>query len=216
MASARRLLGFLTMTLVALVVAHNLVFLLAYGARFEEALAHSGHTGTWETAVAVVLAAGSGLLGVALWRLYRLAAIARAVAAYEVRLAPSSIPFGRRLLALWLRLAVATTLLFFVQENLEHFASGQVPPGLGVLGSADYPNAALVLAAVCLAVAIVGALLGWRRDLLLARISAAGRRRRPVPLPAVSRPTQNRDRRSESILGRALAVRAPPPLPVRT
>src|SRR4029077_7790044 len=78
MASARRLLSFVGMTSVSLVVAHNLVFLLAYGAGFDEALAHTGHDGTWGTAVAVVLTGAFVLVGLGTWRLHRLGVVARA------------------------------------------------------------------------------------------------------------------------------------------
>ena len=83
MASWRRLLGFSAMTLVTLVVAHNLVFLLAYGSGYDEALAHSGHGGAWGTAAAVVIATALGLLGLATLRLYRLGLLARAPGAAE-------------------------------------------------------------------------------------------------------------------------------------
>jgi hypothetical protein len=110
MASWRRLLGFLAMALVALVVAHDLVFVLAYGAWYDEALAHSGHDGAWGMAVAAVLAVGLVLLGLATWRLYRLGVLARAVASTDDHLSPSVGDFGRRLVGLWWRLACATTL----------------------------------------------------------------------------------------------------------
>jgi hypothetical protein len=212
MANGRRLLGFLAMMLVALVVAHDLVFLFAYGAAYDEALAHSGHDATWSTAVAVVLAAGFGLLGLAIWRLYRLGLIARTDAPTEGRLDPGPGDFGGRLAGLWLRLAGATTLLYVVQENIEHQRVGEALPGLGVLGSAEYPHAALIIAGVAFAVALVGALLGWRRDLLIARIAAALRMVRRRPAPAFRRAIADRDRRPESIIGCGLALRAPPVL----
>jgi hypothetical protein len=210
-ANGRRLLGFLAMMLVALVVAHDLVFLFGYGAAYNEALAHSGHDATWSTSVAVVLAAGFGLLGLAIWRLYRLGLIARTVAPAE-GLDPSPGDFGGRLAGLWLRLAGATTLLFVVQENLEHQQAGEALPGFGVLGSAEYPYAGLIIAGVALVVAFVGALLGWRRDLLFARIAAGLRMVRPRPAPAFRRAVADRDRRPGSIIGCGLALRAPPVL----
>ena len=203
-------LGFVVMTLVALVVAHNLVFLLAYGAGYDEALAHSGHDGTWGAAVAGVLAGGAGLLVLGTWRLYRLGLVARTLAPTEGRLAPNIGGFGRGLAWLWLRLVSATAPLFVLQENLEHLKSGEGLPGLSVLGSAEYPRAALVIAGVALAVALVGALFRWRRNLLVARIAAALRRLRPRLARVVRRPPADRDRRPESLVGRSLAARAPP------
>src|SRR5712671_2968796 len=155
MATWRRYLGFPAMTLVALVVAHSLVFLLAYGSGYEEALAHSGHDGTWGAAVVIVLAAALGLVGLGAWRLYRLGVVARARAASEGDLRPGPSGFARHLAGLWVRLAGATTMLFIVQENLEHRHIGEGLPGLAVLGSAQYPNAVFVIAAVALAVSFV-------------------------------------------------------------
>jgi hypothetical protein len=210
MAGLRRLHGFGAMTLVALVVAHNLVFLLTYGAGYDEALAHSGHDGSWGTAVGVVLGAGIALLLLASWRLYRLGLIARATLPPAGTYAPSAGDFGRRLVELWWRLTAATTLLFVAQENLEHQRAGEALPGLAVLGSAEYRDAALVIAGVALVVALVGALFRWRRDVLIARIATALRRLRLRPESAVRRPAATRDRRPESPVGLGLGVRAPP------
>jgi len=200
------------MTLVTLVVAHNLVFLLAYGAGYDEALAHWGHDGAWGTAVTGILAAGVALLGLGAWRLHRLGLVARALRPTEGRLAPDVGHFGLGLAWLWLRLASATSILFVLQENFEHIRAGAGLPGLSVLGSAEYPRAALVIAGVALAVAIVGALFRWRRDLLIARIAAALRHLRRRPAHAVRRPEADRDRRPGSLVGRSLAARAPPRL----
>ena len=188
MATLRRYLGFPAMTLVALVVAHSLVFLLAYGSGYEEALAHSGHDGTWGVAVVIVLAAAFGLVGLGTWRLYRLGVVARARAAGEGGLRPGPSVFGRRLVGLWVRLAGATTLLFVIQENLEHQHVGEGLPGLAVLGSAQYPNAVFVLAGVAMAVALVVALFQWRRDVLVARITGAHQRWHGAPRTVQRRP----------------------------
>jgi hypothetical protein len=198
------------MTLVALVIAHNLVFLLAYGSGYDEALAHSGHAGAWGTAVAVVLAGALGLFGLGAWRLYRLGVLARTLAASEGGLRPGSSGFVRRLVLLWVLVAAATTLLFVIQENLEHQHAGGGMPGLAVLGSAEYPNAALVIAAVALAVAFVVALFDWRRDVLVARIAAAR-----VSWQRVARAGKRRgaawvERRHASIVAHQFSGRAPP------
>jgi len=198
------------MTLVALVVAHNLVFLFAYGSRYDEALARSGHDGSWGTAVAVVLAAGIGLFALALWRLYRLRVTARRLDATASVYAPAVQGFGPRLLGLWWRLALVTIVLFVVQENLERLSIGEMLPGLGVLGSDQYRDATLIILGVTLAVAFVGALFRWRRDVLIARIAVALRRSHPLPDGPVRRPATHRDRRPESHVGRGLGVRAPP------
>ncbi len=210
MASLRRLVGFIVLVLVALVVAHDLVFLLTYGAGYDDALARSGHDGSWAMAVVVVLAAGIGLFGVAAWQLHRLGVIARAIIPAAGPLTPSASGFGWRLVGLWWRLVAATTLLFVIQENVEHQRIGEALPGLSVLGSGEYSDAALVIAAVTLAVAFVGALFRWRRDVLVARIASALRRRSRRPVRILRRPGVARDGRPESFVGRGRAVRAPP------
>ena len=135
MASLRRLVGFSVLVLVALVVAHDLVFLLTYGAGYDDALARSGHDGSWTTAVVVVLAAGIGFFGVATWQLCRLGVLAHRFVPVADPRGPNLSGFGRRLVGLWWRLFAATTLLFVIQENLEHQRIGEALPGLSVLGS---------------------------------------------------------------------------------
>jgi hypothetical protein len=210
MASTRRVLGFLAMTSVALVVAHNLVFLLAYGAGFDEALAHTGHDGTWGTAVAVVVTAAFGLVGLGAWRLYRLGVVAGSLTTTEESLHPEPIVFARRLVGLWLRLAATTTLIFVVLENLEHQHAGLGLPGLSVLESAEYPHASFVIAAIALAVAFLVSLFRWRRDVLVARIAAARgpwfRARQAIK----ARQAIWVDRRRASIVARQFSGRAPP------
>jgi hypothetical protein len=213
MASWQRLLGGLAMTLVSLVVAHNLVFLATYGAGYDDALVESGHGGAWGSAVAVILAAGAGLLGLAVWRLRRLGLLAREVAPAGARLSSGPGQFAPRLVRLWLRLSTATALLFVIQENLEHRLTGEALPGLAVLGSAEYPDAWLIIAGVALAVAFVGALFAWRRDLLIARIAAGLRHLHRRSVRVAGWPVADRDGRPDSIVGRGRAVRAPPPLP---
>jgi hypothetical protein len=210
MASLRRLVGFVVLVLVALVVAHDVVFLLTYGAGYDEALARSGHDGSWAMAVVVVLAAGVGFFGLASWRLYRLGVVARVIVPAAGRGSLRTTGVGWRLVGLWLRLYAATTLLFVIQENLEHQRIGQALPGLSVLGSGEYSDAALVIAVVTIAVAVVGTLFRWRRDVLVARILSALQRRQRRLERVLPRPALTRDGRPESFVGRGLAVRAPP------
>ena len=199
------------MSLVALVVAHNLVFLAGYGAAFGEALAHTGHDHGWSAAVFIVLTGGLGCLIVALWQLRRLTGLARD-AAVAGRLSAGSLSRGsivRRWLRLALRLAFVTAVLFVLQENVEHLSIGKSLPGLGVLLSPEYPNAIAIIAAVALAVALVGALFGWRFELLAARIRAVRARHR-APTRARPRVPLEVDHRPSTLLGPGLAVRAPP------
>ncbi len=210
MVTLRRQITFVALTLVALVVAHDLVFLLTYGAGYDDALAHSGHDGSWAAAVVVVLAAGIGLLGLATWRLYRLGVVARAVGGVPGQRTPGASVFGWRLVGLWWRLAAATTVLFVVQENLEHLRIGEALPGLSVLGSGEYSDAAFVIALVTLSVATVGALFRWRHDVLVARIASVRQGRYTLAEHVLPRPAATRDGRPESFVGRGRAVRAPP------
>jgi hypothetical protein len=210
MTRLRRPIGFLAMTLVALVVAHDLVFLITYGARYEDALALSGHDGAWTAAVAVVLLAGVGLSLLAAWRLHRLGVLARTLVPTAARHDAIADGFGGRLVGLWWRLSATTTLLFVVQENVEHLRMGEAAPGLAVLGSGQYSDATLIILGVSLVVAFVGALFRWRRDVLIARIATALRRLRLRPGAVLGRPAPTRDRRPESPVGRGRGVRAPP------
>jgi hypothetical protein len=212
MASSRRLIGFAATSLVALVIAHSVVFLLAYGSGYDEALAHSGHDGAWGTAVAVVLAASIGLLGLGTWRLHRLGVVARGLAARKRDLRPGSGGFARRLARLWLCLTGSTTVLFVLQENLERLHVGQALPAFGVLGSAEYPYAALVIAAITLAVAFVVVLFRWRRDVLVARITAAGARWQEASRTARPRTPAWNELRHASIVVHRVSGRAPPQL----
>lgn len=201
--------AFVGMAAVAFVLAHNLVFLAGYGPAYDDALSRTGHDDAWSTAVLVVLGLGVLLLVSATWRLHALGVIARgsALPAYQ--------PAGTRELAgylgrLWLRLTLATTLWFVVQENFEHLRIGEPLPGLGVLASSEYPNALIIVAAVALGVAVVGALFRWRRDVLVARIAAARQSWHWTRGAAGRTSLEWVIRLSGSLLGRQLAVRAPP------
>ena len=201
MASLRRLLGSLVMALVTLVVAHDLVFLLAYGSEYDAALARSGHDGAWGSAVAVVLLAAVCLIGVGSWRLYRLGVIVRSLEPSEGPLAPSVRDFARSLLDLWWRLAVAAIVLFVLEENVEHLHVGSTLPGLSVLSSPAYPNAAWIIAGIALLVAFVGSIFRWRRARLLALIATLARttpaaRPRRTPSRRGSRPAAGLTRRT--------------------
>ena len=192
--------------LTALVLAHNLAFLATYGPAYRLALARSGHDAAWSAAVVIVLSVALGLLAAATLQLRRLA-----------RLAPpprrgSPLPggarqFARRLVRAWIALAPVTAVLFTIQENLERLAVGEPAPGLAVLARNGSPTIVLVIAAISLVVALVAALFGWSRDLLIARIAAAGRSwRRAAP----SRRPNVADRRPVFLGGPGPTLRAPP------
>ena len=199
------------MTLATLIVAHNLIFLAGYGAAYGEVLAHTGHDHGWSSAVVTVLAGAGACLLAALWQLRRLTRIARHVGARS-KVGPSLRWFAHRWLRLASRLVAVTALLFVLQENVEHLRIGEGLPGLGVLLSPEYPDAIPIIALVAAAVALVGALCGWRFATLLARIGAARLSHRR-PSGARRRVALEVDRRPARLLGPGLAVRAPP-LPI--
>jgi hypothetical protein len=211
MSRLRRWSAFVALTLISLVSAHDLVFLAGYGFGYRDALSHTGHDTSWEATVAAVLVVGVALLGVSLWRLHRLGIWARSLRADEGGLLPSPRVFGRRVLVLSLRLIAVTALAFVIQENGEHLRVAGHLPGLAVLGSAEYPYAGLIIAAVSTVLATVATLLQWRRWQLAARIARALSRRFASSPPLRPRPI-DRDRRPSSHVGRGLAVRGPPPL----
>jgi hypothetical protein len=195
--------------LTSLVLAHNLIFLAGYGAHFARAMATTGHPQGWFIAAAVSISLGLLLLAAAAWQIRRLRSQAREVGARQLSAEPNRADFVRLWLRWWLALALTTALLFVLEENVELARISARLPGIGVLASAAYADAILIIAAVTLVVSLVAALLGWKLRLLAARIRAVqSSGGRPfVPAFLTSDPV---DRRPGSILGRRLAVRAPP------
>jgi hypothetical protein len=196
--------------LVALVLAHDLVFLARYGSRYNEELAHAGHGVTWAAAVEASLVLGALLAATGILRLVRLRLLLRArtkTASQDGRLPV------RSLLTAWRRAALliapSTVVLLTIQENVERWAIGRPMPGPAILLTPEYAGGLWITLVVGLAVALVVALFRWRRETLLARLQAS---RRPV------RATTNHARHTgveinppaDSLLGRRSAVRAPP------
>ena len=201
--------------LVALVLAHELVFLARYGSRFGEALVHSGHGEAWTAAVmtSVALAIALGAAGV--FRLARLGLLVHRRGRVRVDRAAARSLHSRSFLRGWLllalRMAILSVALLTLQENVERWWIGQVAPGPGILVSAEYPNALWITIAVAFAVGLVAALFDWHRRVLLARLRAA---RAPFPRAlgsAPARPGVLVRPLTESVLGRRSALRAPPP-----
>ena len=196
-------------TLAALVLAHSLIFLAGYGAAFGDVLSHTGHDHGWTVAALATLMLGGSLFAVAAWRVRFLWRMAEEADAGPLSNEPGRWAFVRRWLAWWLVLAFATAVLFVIQENVEHSRVGLDLPGFGVLVSATYPGAAAIIAAVALGVSFLATLLGWKLELLTARLLAASSRARRGLANVVLRP-ELVDRLPGSILGRRLAGRAPP------
>ena len=193
----------------ALVLAHNLIFLAGYGAQVGDVMARTGHDHGWTIAVVGSLLLGLALLIGAMWRLHQLRQLARSIGATHAPFEPDRGAFVRRFLWCWLALSVAVTALFAMQENLELASVGQPQPGIGVLASAAYPHAVLIIAAVAMAVSFVAVLLGWRIDRVIARIRAVHGFPR-VSVGVALRPIEWIAPRLSSILGSRLASRAPP------
>jgi len=211
----RRITGFLgvaALQIVALVLAHELVFLARYGSRYNEALVHGGHGESWSTAVTTSLALALALLALGTFRIARLGLLVRR------RGAPADAGSGslapKSLLRAWLRVAprtaVLSVLLLTVQENLERAATGQATPGPWLLLSPEYAGGLWITIAVGLAVGLVAALFEWRRSVLLARLRAS---RAPPPRGTDTvglRPRAFDRLPVESLQGRRSALRAPP------
>ena len=213
---SRRLVGFAAaaaLQVVALVLAHELVYLARYGSRYGEALVHSGHGDAWGGAVATS-AALAVILGIlALGRLGYLA--------LQVQRRGPTVPtpagtLDLRLLArIWLRngirIAAVGAVLLTVQENIERASIGETAPGAGILLTPEYAGGLWIAIGVGVAVGLVAALYEWRREVLIARLRA--------PRPSLPRAASTSTPRSpgitvappaESVLGRGFGLRAPP------
>lgn len=197
------------MALVALVLAHNVIFLAGYGGRFGAAMARMGHDHGWVVAAAGTLALAGVLLLAGALRLRHLRRVARQGGARPLLTEPDRRAFLGRWLVWWIALTLATAVLFVIEENIEVAGVDAALPGLGVLWSSAYPNAVAVIAVVALSVSLVAAMLGWQLTILSARVRAI-RPEAASRATSTFAPADTIDRRRASILGRGLAGRAPP------
>ncbi|MGH2406529.1 MAG: hypothetical protein ACRDF7_00430 [Candidatus Limnocylindrales bacterium] len=201
----------IALALVAFVLAHDLIFLIAYGTSFASALARSGHDSHWTATVIVVAELALALLVAGGARLIRLRRVARSLPAGRAA-SPDEGWRGlpRQLVRGWLAVFALTLAVFLGAENLERVNAGLPAPGLGVLDTIGYPGSLLILAATSLLVAFVEALYRWRRDALVARIEAArqGWSRAARSTPGREWPWV--ERRHGSIAAHRIAGRAPP------
>ena len=209
------------LALPSFVAAHDVIFLITYGARnVTVALARDGHGVQWMATVVSAAMTATFLLGLGAWRLTALSREARQLrGSHGTGVGPHAPlrvkPLVHGVLAVWPLVFVAAVSLFVAVENLERAMIGQQPPGLAVLASAGYVAAPLILAAVSGLVSLVVGLYAWRRDTLIRRIALARLRwgRSPRMSPPVTDPLPRRT----SLTGLRLAGRAPPllaPLPV--
>lgn len=206
MTKVRIRLPFIVLAMAVLLVGHQLVYLATYGWRgIERALASVGHDAYWlviGTAVSVTVVACL-LLSVRRW--LRLRAALRRHRSARRRGTIDWHVFQVTTLRLVPRLALAALLLFFVQENLEHYLHhGGHVPGVGVLLGPEYVATLPIFIAVAIVVAFVTALLQLGLA-ALARLVGTIRRRpdRNAPRPAgIFLPIRPRSR-STPDLGRA-------------
>ncbi len=199
------------LSLAALALSHELIYLIAHGAGagYTAAMREGGHDRYWTSFVLILLVV-TGCLGVvaaAQWR--RLRRLAADVHAGTVRVNDGSLDRFLGLLGpLWIRVSAGTIAAYVIQENIETASTGAPLPGVGVLGG-EHAIGLPVLFAVSLVIAVVGALVGWRREVLLARIRAAARGRLRAPA-ATLRPALAAARLGGRREGRRNGVRAPP------
>ncbi len=198
------------LTLASAGLGHELVYLLAhgFGAGYDRAMAEGGHGRYWTSFVLTATGVTIALAAVVAVQMRRLVRLARHAHAERIRVADDRPGLFAGLLGhAWLRLVVATLLLFLLQENLEQIAAGQPAPLLEAIAG-DHAIVVPVLAAVSFIVGAVAALVGWRRSLLLARLAAV--RWRWGKAPAIRRPVATPLRASSSDAARTHGVRAPP------
>ena len=210
----RRLVAFIAaaaVQLVALVLAHELVFLARYGSRYNEELVHAGHGGTWSAAVQTSVILAVVLVALGAIRLARLGFLMHGRTTDGGRAAAlplvSLFDAWRRVA---LRLPLTTVALLSIQENLERAAIGRPMPGPTVLLTPEYAGGLWIALAVGLAVGLVVALFRWRHRTLLARLLASRPPVRRVTTTATMRPGIAILPPADSLLGRSSALRAPP------
>ena len=182
-------LPFIVLALAVLLVGHQLVYLATYGRRgIERALASVGHDGYWLMIGGVVSLALVVGLYLSLRRWLTLRTQLRELGGSERRRTNIDWALCRAMvIRLIPRLALTALVIFFVQENLEHYLhhAGHVP-GLGALVGPDYVATLPIFLAVSVVVATVAALL--RLGLAaLERLVAGSAPRRPdrdIPRPA--------------------------------
>lgn len=160
------------LAIVALLIAHDAIFLAEYGdgPSFARAMTEGGHDGYWLPFTIVAILGGGLLLLRALTKLRHLRAQASATGWIEELPAPS---YLSELLGIWRVLFPLVTVLFAAQENLEHLTMHGHLLGLGAVAGSENPLALPVIAAVTCVLAALGALLRWRVAVLRSHIAAA-------------------------------------------
>ena len=209
---------FAALVLACLLVAHTTIYLARYGAGpgFGAAMTAEGHDAYWPAFVIVVGGGAAVLAASAVGRLRRLASRAP-----RRRRSADGTPlplFGDELRRLWPNVFGATTVLYAIQENVEHLAVQGHLPGPGILWGPEGSYAIPGLLLVSLCAAALGALVRWRAAVYVARIGRAADR------ASGRRSTAERPARRWIIVGATCALdriavrrdagRAPPARPV--
>jgi hypothetical protein len=206
---------------VALVLAHELTYLARYGSSYNEALVHAGHGEAWSAAVITSALIALGLAALAAGRLLRVRSELRAFAspvasprAVPFAAMPVSHPSTAALLRAWLRIgipmAVSTTVLLTVQENLERLATPGADPQLLLLQSPEYAGGLWIAALTGVLVALVAALFRWGYGRLVARLRVLRERIRRQHVARARRTGLALPMPASSIIGTRAALRAPP------
>ena len=197
-------LRFLVMAAVSLVGAHHVASLIGPDGTASLGGDHAGY----KTLFAVTVAALVSILVIVAWlNLRRLRRLARATRSGLVDVRDTSIRrFLHSLLSTSAQLALATTIGWVIQENLERVAGGESPTGLGVLDGATIS----VFLIVAVAVAAVAALIQLGRDVRAIRRRDSSRPRRRTALNSLAPVDVWGPRMASSVLGASLADRAPP------
>ena len=199
------------LVLAALALSHELIYLIAHGIGegYAQAMREGGHDRYWTSFLLVVAVVTTALAVVTVTQWRRLRRLAAAMRAGGLRVGDAGRSRFLGLLSpLWLRLSVAVVVTYVLQENIETASTGVGLPGLGVLAG-EHAIALPILLAVSLLVAAVGALVGWRREIILARLREAARGRLRAT-PSVLRPAQTHERPAGTSERRRNGVRAPP------
>ncbi len=198
------------LVMASLAVSHELIYLVAHGAgdEFAQAMQAGGHDGYWIQFALTIAGVTLALSAVGVRQLRRLRHQADAVSAGRLVVRDTGPAILARMTGrLWLLIAGGTTLAYVAQENIEVFAMTGRLPGLDVITGGQI--AALpVITLASLVVAVVGGLMRWRRQVLLARIRAALApiRRAPAPMPRFA----SAERLRSSTTTRFHGLRAPP------
>lgn len=198
------------LALASLALSHELIYLIAHGVGegYATAMREGGHDRYWTSFLLIVAVVTSTLVVVSVVQIRRLRRLMVATRARIVNVRDIGLSrFFDLLGPLWLPLSVVVSSAYVFQENIETETTGAPAPGLVALGG-EHALALPVLLLVSLLVAAVGALVGWRREVILARLQAAARGR--LRASTTPRPTIANNRPPTATEGRRNGVRAPP------